>query len=112
MQLWIAGLGQASEAMPRAGNLRNLATALNLVEHFRAAADLRAGVRISAAALCHNSQDAQSLAAALNAFLAFARIGNPRYQEAVSAVRVTAGDRRVDIEGSLPEELVEALASH
>ncbi len=108
-QIWVAGLGEAYAIVPRTGNLGNIATALKLVERFHAAADLRAGARIDATALCRSSQDAESLAAALNAFVAFARLGNPRYQPAAAALRITAEQRTVRIGGTIPEGVLESL---
>jgi hypothetical protein len=110
-QVWIAGLGAASQAVPRQGNLGNIATALRLVERFRAAADLRSGAHVTATALCRNPQDAASLAAALQAFLGFARLRDPHYQEAATAVHITLEERTVRIDGALPEAVVESLAA-
>ncbi|HVX66912.1 MAG TPA: hypothetical protein VHA11_09940 [Bryobacteraceae bacterium] len=108
-QVWIAGLGEASQAVPHRGNLGNIATALRLVERFHAAADFRAGAQVAATALCRNPQDAASLAAALQAFLAFARLTDPQSQQAAAALHIAAEERTVRIAGVLPEPVVEAL---
>jgi hypothetical protein len=110
-QVWIAGLGAASQAVPHRGNLGNIATALGLVERFRAAADLRTGAQVTATALCRNPQDAASLAAALQAFLAFARLTDPHSQQAAAALHVASEERTVRIDGALPEPVLEALAA-
>ncbi len=108
-QVWAVGLGEASRAAPRSGNLSNLGTALNLVERFHAAADLRSGARLKATALCHNAQDTESLAAALRAFLAFAGISNPEFRTAAAALKITATNATVEIDGLIPESALEQL---
>ena len=98
-QVWAAGIGaRLEEIAPRGGNLRNVATALKLVESFRASADLRAGAKVQVVALCRNDGDADSLAAALRTLLAFARMGNP----ALATLRIERRERTVEIGGAVP----------
>jgi hypothetical protein len=105
-QVWAAGIGaRLEEIAPRGGNLGNIATALKMVESFRAWADLREGAKVQVVALCRNDGDADSLAAALRTFLAFARMGNP----ALATVRIERSERTVEIGGSVPEKELEAL---
>jgi hypothetical protein len=111
-QIWVAGIagsGQLARAVPQSGNLGNIATALNLMERFRAAADLRNGARISAVALCRSEQDAESLSGALRVLIAFAGIGNPAYRSATDAVHIEQQQRTVRLDGSIPENVLESL---
>jgi hypothetical protein len=111
-QVWAAGIGSGlAEIAPRTGNLGNLATAMKLVDRFRAAADLRNGAAITATALCPSERDAESLSGALNALLGFARLGNPGLQRISGAIRIEQQQRTVRIEGSIPEDVLESLLS-
>jgi hypothetical protein len=109
-QIWIAGLGEASRAVPHHGNLGNIATALGLVERFRVGADLRTGVQVTATANCRSPQDAASLAAALQGFLAFARLGSPQDRDVIAAIHVTSDQQTVKIDGTVPEAWVAGMA--
>jgi hypothetical protein len=111
-QIWAAGIGgsgQLARAVPQSGNLGNIATALKLVERFRAAADLRNGARISAVALCHSERDAESLSGALRVLVAFAGISNPAYRSAMEAVHIEQQQSTVRLEGLIPENVLESL---
>lgn len=113
-QIWAVGMGgpgQLARAVPQGGNLGNIATALKLVERFRAAADLRSGAKISAVALCRSERDAESLGGALQVFLALARMSNPGFRSAADAIHIEQQQGSVRLDASLPEDVLQSLVA-
>jgi hypothetical protein len=111
-QVWAAGAGPRLDRIaPQRGNLGNIATALRLVERFRAAADLRAGAKLSIVALCRSEHDAESLDGALHAFLALGRLDRSWIGRASDAIRIERQERTVRIDGAVPEDVLESLVA-
>jgi hypothetical protein len=104
-QLWAVGVGSAelAGAAPAAGNLANLGTALRLVDSFRVAAEVGAGVRVTAVAACRSQEDAQTLAGALRFFATLAGLK-------ANGVQIVLDRSEVRIDASVPPELVDKLA--
>jgi hypothetical protein len=105
-QIWAVGAGSAelAEAAPRAGNLANLGTALRLVESFRIAASVGAGVRLRATALCRSQEDAGSLSGALRFFAMLAGL------KASNGFHIELAGTEVRIDASVPSETLDKLA--
>ncbi len=105
-QTWAVGVGstELARAAPHAGNLANLGTALRLVESFRIAAEAGAGVRLTATALCHNQDDAQSLAGALRFFATLAGL------KTSNGIHVESSGTEVRIDAFIPPETLDRLA--
>ena len=93
-----------AQAAPHAGNLANLGPALRLVESFRIAAEVGGGVRIVATALCHNQDDAQSLAGALRFFAMLAGLKTP------NGIHIESSEAQVRIDASIPPETLDRMA--
>lgn len=99
-QIWAVGIGspELARAAPRAGNLANLSIALRLVSSFRVYADVGAGVRIEAVALCHKDEDAQTLSGALRFFALLAGLN------ASGDLRIGLNRNELRVEASISPE--------
>jgi hypothetical protein len=104
-QMWAVGAGFAAAGdVPAAGGLANLAQALQFVDTFRAGAIAGTGLTLSATASCRTAEDAESLAGALRVMSGLAKLGRD--------VRIEQTQRNVQIDASLPPEVVEKLAGN
>jgi len=74
------------------------------VESFRIAAEVGAGVRIAATALCRNQDDAQSLAGALRFFTMLAGL------KTSDGIHIESSGAQVRIDASIPPETLDKLA--
>lgn len=111
-QIWAAGSGAAAGIAPRGGNLANAATALRLIETFRAGVAVDAGLKFSLTALCRSDQDAGSLSAALGVLLAMGRLNpDPALKPAWDAIKVEQAGRTVRVNAALPPVAAEKLLS-
>ncbi len=105
-QVWAVGVGsiELAQAAPRAGNLANLGTVLRLVESFKIAAQAGDDVRVTATALCHNPDDAQSLSGALRFFAMLAGL------KTANGIHVESTGTEVRIDALIPPETLDKLA--
>jgi hypothetical protein len=117
-QIWVVatgGFGDASKAVPRAGNLANLGRVFSMIESLTAGIDFRSGLHMSVNGVCRTDQDARSLGDAARGLVGMARLSappdDPDMLKAIDGIQVEQQQRTVRLTVAIPQDLLDKAVS-
>jgi len=114
-QVWIVSSNTSTLAgeLPSSGNLAMLGKILAMLDSFTAAADLRAGLRLSAEGSSPKEADARTICDAVRGLVGLARLNTPddapELLRAYDGIRVEQAQRAVRLKAEIAEDLLDAL---